>query len=220
MRPVNYVPKSSRLIFVKDLGMKQCSNQLRRFGIYKCECGNKVKKQISCVKNGDTRSCGCLNRERITKHGYGCHDFYNIWYNMIDRCYNENHKSYKDYGDRGITVCDEWKDDPVKFIKWALPLWEKGLQIDRRDNDGNYYPGNCRFMTPRENTLNQRLLTSANTSGYRGICYHINKKRWCAQIRVNGKLRNLGYFDSPRLAALRYDVEAYLLNDGRPRNFI
>ena len=77
-----------------------------------------------------------------TIHGYRHHPVYTIWRNIKKRCYNKNNKAYKNYGGRGISMCKEWFD-PKTFIEWALPLWKTGLQIDRRDNDGNYTPENC-----------------------------------------------------------------------------
>jgi len=76
---------------------------------------------------------------------------------MMDRCYNPENKNYRNYGGRGITVCDEWHD-PSVFIEWCQGNYREGLEIDRRDNDGNYEPGNCRFVTRSENCLNKRKM--------------------------------------------------------------
>jgi hypothetical protein len=136
---------------------------------------------------------------------------------MRYRCYNKDHKQYKDYGGRGIKVCDEWMN-PKVFIEWCLNNgWEKNLFLDRKNNDGDYCPENCRFVTNQINSCNTRLLRKNNTSGYRGVSK--KNKKWKTQITINGRNKYLGSFDSPRLAALRYDVEAYLLGDERPRNF-
>jgi hypothetical protein len=152
------------------------------------------------------------------KHGYRYYPLYQVWVNMKKRCYNKDNKQYKDYGGRGIIVCDEWMN-PKIFIEWCLANgWEKGLQIDRRDNDGNYDPDNCRFVTPKENSLNRGLLRSDNTSGYRGVSHY--GENWYSYIYVDRVKKHLGCFDSPVLAALRYDAEAYRLNDGRPMNFL
>jgi hypothetical protein len=148
------------------------------------------------------------------KHGYSDHPLSTVWDHIKQRCYNLNNPRYKDYGDRGIEVCDEWKNSAKTFIEWALPLWEPGLQIDRRDNDGNYCPENCRFVTCTENNHNRKLLQRDNTSGYRGVsCY---RKKWQAYITINNKNKHLGYFDTPEEAALAYDNA---IPDNRPRNF-
>ena len=76
---------------------------------------------------------------------------------MKERCSNPNNKRYDRYGGRGIKVCDEWLNDYYAFEKWALENgWSEGLAIDRIDNDGNYSPGNCRFVTAAENNQNRR----------------------------------------------------------------
>lgn len=88
---------------------------------------------------------------------------YKVWYGMKTRCYNENAENYHNYGGRGITMCDEWLNDYDVFKEWAL---ENGYdysksrsqqQIDRKDNDGNYCPENCRIVTQKENARNTRL---------------------------------------------------------------
>jgi hypothetical protein len=179
-------------------------------------CENKVEARGWCNKH---YKCWRRNGDpNIVKgHGYSAHLLYTVWGHMKQRCYNPNNKHYKDYGGRGIRVCDEWKNSAKTFIDWCLENgWKPGLQIDRRDNDGNYCSENCHFVTPEENSLNQRLLREDNTSGYRGVSK--KNKKWESYITINGKKKHLGCFDSPRLAALRYDVEAYL-TDNRPRNF-
>lgn len=149
----------------------------------------------------------------IKGHGYSYHFLYKVWQQMKDRCYNENCYAYKNYGGRGITVCKEWMSAKV-FIEWALSLWEKGLQIDRKDNNKDYCPENCRFVTRLENIHNTRLLRETNTSGYRGV--HRVGKKWRAQIRINDKQKHLGYFNTKKEAALVYDQA---VPDNRPRNF-
>ena len=92
------------------------------------------------------------------KHGYYKHPLYaNVYFNMKRRCYDSKTWNYKNYGGRGIRVCNKWNNDVVKFIEWALINgYGKGLQIDRINNDGDYSPDNCRFVTPKENSNNRR----------------------------------------------------------------
>ena len=146
---------------------------------------------------------------------------YPVWSSMKRRCYNKNTYGYEHYGGRGIVVCDEWLHDSESFIDWALLSgWSRGLYFDRINNDGNYEPSNCRFVTPQTSSCNTRLLANSNKSGYRGVHWHKDNKKWVSQMTINGKRTYFGCFDSPRLAAIRYDVEAFLLDDGRPMNFI
>lgn len=103
-------------------------------------------------------------------HGLSEHPIYNTWRGMIDRCYRPSTRWYCNYGGRGIAVCSEWRE-AATFIAWALPKWSKGAQIDRIDNDGDYTPVNCRFVTRTENCRNMRsnlLLT------FRGITQPIS----------------------------------------------
>ena len=158
-------------------------------------------------------------RRKRSCHEYGKTSLYYMWINMSQRITNKNNPGYKDYGGRGISICKEWDESAKVFIEWALSNgYKKGLFLDRKDNDGDYCPDNCRFITPTQSAHNTRLLNSKNTSRYRGVYFNKQCKKWIAQICYNSKSINLGVFDSPRLAALRYDAEAYRLNDGRPRN--
>lgn len=129
--------------------------------VCKCDCGNKTIVTSTKLRIGHTRSCGCLSKEITSKmrrtHGGSRTDLYVMWSAMKRRCQKPNVKSYKDYGGRGISVCDEWEDYAV-FRKWANENgYEKGLSIDRIDNDGNYHPDNCRWVTQKENNENTRL---------------------------------------------------------------
>lgn len=128
-----------------------------------CDCGQQTVVRSDKLKSGHTKSCGCLQRERVrdalskTKtHGMTNSGEYYIWCGMKSRCFNENNKSYKYYGGRGITVCDRWRDSFENFYEDMGPRPSSIHQIDRINNDGNYEPGNCKWRTPSENCLNRR----------------------------------------------------------------
>ena len=204
------------------LTVKYLSTIINNHAVWRCECncGEYVYVRSGNLISGNTRSCGA-SIHRI-KHGFNRpnnrHPLYQALHRIKDRCYNINDKRYIHYGGRGITVCDEWRNDYESFVKWGLNNgWKKGLTIDRINNEGNYTPDNCRFVSVAVNNRNQQLLRKNNTTGYRGVSKHGDK--WTAHI-THGKDMYLGIFTSPRLAALRYDVEAFKLNDGRPMNFI
>lgn len=93
-------------------------------------------------------------RDANLKHGKSEHPAYNAWENMRQRCKNPSHVWYHRYGGRGITICERW-DDSVAFLADMLPTWRKGLTLDRIDNDGNYEPGNCRWVPQSEQMSNR-----------------------------------------------------------------
>jgi len=141
---------------------------------------------------------------------------YRVWNNMKIRCYYKKANDYKYYGGRGITVCDEWVRDSEAFMIWAIENgWTSNSVIDREDNDGDYSPSNCRFVTVSESNTHKRSVH--NSTGYIGVSK--NGLQYRSQIKINGVKKFLGLFASPRMAALRYDAEAFIINDGRPTNF-
>jgi len=162
-----------------------------------------------------------LKLTRGKNHGYHKDSIYRRWKDMRRRVYDENNKGYEYYGSRGIVICNEWRNDPVAFIDWALKNgYKEGLYIDRINNNGDYEPNNCRFVTPSQSSYNTRLLRKDNTSGYRGVSFNKIMKKWYSRISIKNERRHLGCFNSKIQAALRYDAEAYMLNDNRPMNFM
>ena len=166
---ITYIPNQfiNGTKFIREIDPHICpSGEIKRQAVFECKfCGDKFATQIASIKNGYTQSCGCYNlmliKDRFTKHGYNRknnqHPLYKTWAGMKDRCYNKKNKCYKDYGGRGITVCPEWLNNPKAFIEWALKNdYAQGLQIDRIDNNGNYEPDNCRFVSSAENNRNRR----------------------------------------------------------------
>jgi hypothetical protein len=132
-----------------------------RYCLCLCECGNKKLVNIGSLRSGKSKSCGCLRKSLLhdleTIYNAEEKALVNVWKAMKLRCYNKKQISYKNYGGRGIKVCKEWENNRSAFIKWALENgWHKGLQIDRENNDGNYEPKNCRFVTAKVNAQNRR----------------------------------------------------------------
>ena len=215
-------------VLIEDLGMMfatEGSKQKRRFGLFICGfCGTKFKTFIAGVKSGNTKSCGCYNRIKISesnkKHGMINTRLYSIWRGMKKRTTNIHNQAYPRYGGRGITICDEWKNDFMSFYNWAiLNGYSEELSIDRIDNDGNYEPSNCRWATRTIQSRNQRIHKN-NTSGYKGVYYLKANKKFKAQIRVNNKSIHLGVFPTPVEGAIAYNnyiiennLEGFILNE-------
>lgn len=124
----------------------------------RCECGRENIVQGGNLRSGDSKGCrSCHLSEMNITHGQSGTRLYCIRGDMIQRCENPNQSQYKNYGGRGIKVCKKWRKDFVAFRKWALKHgYKKGLTIDRINNDGNYEPKNCRFVTAKEQQRNKR----------------------------------------------------------------
>ena len=143
----------------------------KTYYLFKCKCGNEVERNMYQVKSGLFKSCGCAKYKDCN---YGRHNLsrtrlYNIHSGMINRCYNENVKTYKYYGAKGIKVCDEWlggDEGLFNFIEWANNNgYSDDLSIDRMDVNGNYEPSNCRwadFKTQMDNKTNRLYYTYNN----------------------------------------------------------
>ena len=137
------------------------------YWVCKCDCGTIRNVSVQHMVSGKTRSCGCFAREKSSRdmkgnkfgliHGLHAHPLRSVWKAMKHRCYNKNNECFNSYGNRGISVCEEWKASFLDFYDWALESgWKKGLSIDRIDNDGNYEPPNCRWITISANSKRRK----------------------------------------------------------------
>jgi hypothetical protein len=217
-------------ILIKNLGMMyptESSKKEARYGLYRCGfCGNEFKAITNDINRGNTKSCGCYKKRRVSEthktHGLRSTRLYTIWKEIKRRTLNSKHKDYVNYGGRGITICDEWKDDVKSFYDWAMGNGyeeNKGLSIDRIDNDGNYCPENCRWTTQTIQSRNQRIYKN-NTSGYKGVSFSKNSNLYRVRIFVNKKTINLGYFKTSVEGAIAYNnyiiennLEGFILNE-------
>lgn len=139
----------------------------RTMWLCKCDCGNQKAVTAGHLKSGHTTSCGCYNRQRTveanTTHGWTGSRLHNIWFDMKARCGNPNCPAYKDYGGRGIKICEDWQNNFASFRDWAmLSGYNDTLSIDRINVNGDYSPDNCRWATrttQNRNTRQNRIIT-------------------------------------------------------------
>lgn len=147
-----------------------------------CDCGNLKEVYLSNLTRGNTTSCGCIWKQSIMSHGLTHSRLYHIYDNIFARCYRQSHRSYKYYGGRGITICDEWLNDKENFFKWAINNgYKDDLTIDRIDVNGNYEPNNCRWVDVATQNRNYR----------RNINITIDGVKYC--LKDLCKLYNLNY---------------------------
>lgn len=193
--------KFGRLTVI-DISRKiQSGKRERYYWKCKCECGNMKEVRTDSLTSGNVTSCGCLKLEqdRINltaghKHKLSKTHIWNVYYGMLHRCYNPQDSHYKNYGGRGIEVCEEWRDSIEAFAEWAQKTgFRDGLTIDRVDNDGNYEPVNCRWATMKEQSRNRRSnivvsckgedVTLIEASEKSGLPYSTLQSRWRRGIR-------------------------------------
>lgn len=169
-----------------------------------CDCGRLIKANANKLKNGLQKSCGCLKEEMKydigdinRKYKYSNKRLYGVYKSMINRCYNESHREYNNYGGRGVTVCDLWRNNYDDFAEWAFKTGYDDTAIygqctlDRKDVNGNYEPCNCTWVTNEAQQNNRRdnviLTYNGETHNmkewsrllgvtYSSLVYHIRKK--------------------------------------------
>lgn len=185
-----------KLIVIEETEPIYISNRRRRRWLCQCDCGNKKIISQDSLATGNTKSCGCgceENRKKIMIHPGSTRCKYpyekrlkSILMNMKCRCYNPNTKYFENYGGRGISICDEWlgEEGINNFIEWAYQNgYNETLTIDRIDNDKDYSPENCRWISRTEQMSNTRINRFFDYYGQKLTAPQIARLRGCdAQI--------------------------------------
>ena len=171
----------------------------------RCDCGTTRSVRVDNLRKGLSKSCGCLRRERAsqvnTTHGMTDSRLYNIWCGMIQRCTNPHQPGFRNYGGRGIWLCDEWRGSFEAFQEWAVGAgYSDELTIDRIDGRRGYCPENCRFTTRTVQNQNRRKYNN-NSTGFRGVSFDRSRQSYVAYASKGGHLVLLGCFSDPVEAA-------------------
>lgn len=182
----------------------------------KCLCGNITFASGHQLRSGAKKSCGCLQREvgkiNFTKHGESNSRLYEVWVGMKKRCYNSNSPAYKNYGGRGITVCDEWKDNYTAFRDFMLGLgYDDSLPfrsqtLERINVNGNYEPNNCKLVSMKEQNVNRR---NNHYVTYKGETKTITEIANEHGLEVENLLNRINYFGYTIEEAVEKPVRNY-----------
>lgn len=166
-----------------------------------CECGNEIDVASQSLKRGLTKSCGCLNLETIKRrdikhkiHGENKSRLYECWHAMKKRCLNKHSAKYINYGGRGITICEEWKNDYVSFSVWAKQNgYNDSLTLDRIDVNGNYCPENCRWADRKTQQRNKRNNRNITFNGETHTLIEWSEITGINQSTISGRLDKYGW---------------------------
>lgn len=200
-----------RWTVLKNMGKNPASNREGLCWLCVCECGNQKIVPSESLIRGDSKSCGCLkrdlliarynNRERfrfkeLHKNGVG------VYYAMLGRCKNPTNREFKNYGGRGITVCDRWRESFENFLE-DMGDPPPGLQLERSDNDGPYSPENCRWATVLEQGQNRRTNKNFEWNGRRMTITDIARHEGVAYCSLRNMLMDDGLSVEDSLALCR-----------------
>lgn len=205
---MNIYNKNPKII--KELGYlfpNETSKRKSPYVIVECSI---CKKHFKTIKSKNTNNkCSCCSKVlpiRKIKHKQSNSRIYTTWTAMKQRCLNNNHYRYSDWGGRNISILKEWENFDA-FYEWSINNgYEENLTLDRINNDEGYYPDNCRWVTYTTQSRNTRRIISTNTSGYRGVSLFKSVNKYRAYIVVNYKQIHLKYYSTALEAAKAYDT--------------
>lgn len=170
----------TRLVVIERLGTTRSQKRLWRC---RCDCGNDVSAATGSLRSGNTKSCGCLKLDQLTRHGQHETRTYRIWQAMLNRCRQDQFKKYYDK----ITICERWNEF-ANFLADMGPAPD-GLSIDRKDNTRGYEPENCRWATQTEQVRNTRRRTEYEHNGQRRSLIEWAEELGISHERLRGRIR-------------------------------
>jgi len=188
---INQGDRYGRWSVISEFGISSRKNK-RKF-LCRCDCGNERVVLLHELRRGNSTSCGCLQKEvakkQMTTHGKTKTRTYNVWISMRKRCLNPNHKSYNDYGGRGITICNKWLDNFENFLD-DMGESPNGKSLDRIDNNKGYYKDNCRWSSWKEQANNRRNSKIINFNGKSMCCSDWEKELNFGSGLIGKRLKN------------------------------
>jgi hypothetical protein len=189
---IDFIGKRFGRLIVVEFHSKR-GTRGRLFWVCKCDCGNnKIVNQDNLVY-GNTSSCGCFKKELHTTHGMTASPEYSVWEGIKARCENKNTPNYNNYGGRGIKVYKEWSESFEKFYKDMGRRPTGKYTIERKNNNGNYEPGNCKWATYAEQGQNKRIRAD-NKLGINGVDWVDKEQRYRVRIWADKALKSTRYF--------------------------
>lgn len=215
----SYVGRKNNFLTV--VGITRLPNNNHRAFLCECDCGNLTMIEPTFWEQGKVKSCGCYHDSFRLEHSDVLDRLRRIHAGMVQRCFNENTESYRNYGGRGITICEEWLRDREKFVEWALNNgYSNDLTIDRINVNGNYEPSNCRWATIKEQNNNKRPSSEwkkpQGKFEYNGKMYYLHEL--CemfdtSEPAVRYRMNNMGM-------SLKQALETPKKTMGRPRKVV
>ncbi len=191
--------KTNYLVFVEKVKPRKNEAGL---GLFRCVCGNEIVLRVRSVQGSHTRSCGCKSSALKTKHGKSFTPEYRAWLELRKRCTEETHPQWHDYGGRGIQVCARWleEDGFENFLSDMKTRPTPQHSIDRKDNDGNYEPDNCRWATKTEQARNRRSTVNVKWNGEERCLaswaefFGVTRQALCQKIKRAGVNAAMQYY--------------------------
>ena len=191
------------------------SGDTRRKFLAQCSCGSPPKTYlISELRSGNTKSCGCQNRENLVSHGMHDTRAYQCWADMKTRCDNPKNRFYPDYGGRGITYCEKWKTFEG-FWEDMKDTYSDDLTLNRRNNDGSYCKENCEWDTKNFQGHMRRKQEGTKLDSI-GVIQNPDTFVFYARIKLNSSGVSLGSYPTEQLAARAYDDASEVIYGDRP----